>query len=133
MADMLWEGKPLRDLREDDVRQVVECGLEEHLQLEYKSELYGNNDNGRKEFLLDVCMFTNTAGGVLLVGIPERRDAQGQPTGIPDAGADLGMVVDNPEAVLAGYDARIMEAIEERLPLESAAIDMANGLRDQRE
>ena len=37
------------------------------------------------------------------------------------------MEVGNPEAVLAGYDARIMEAIEERLPLESAAIDVANG------
>ena len=83
---MLWEGRTLRDLREGDVRQIVESALEEHLQLEYKSELYSNNDNGRKELLLDVCMFANTSGGILLIGIPERRDQQGQPTGVPHRG-----------------------------------------------
>ena len=37
------------------------------------------------------------------------------------------MEVPNPEGVLAAYDARIMEAIEERLPAESAAIPVENG------
>ena len=46
---MLWEGRSLRDLTEADVLQIVQSGLEEHLHLEYKSELYGTNDNGRKE------------------------------------------------------------------------------------
>jgi hypothetical protein len=35
--------------------------------------------------------------------------------------------VPNPEAVLVAYDARVMEAIEERLPLESAPIDVGDG------
>ena len=48
-------------------------GLEEHLQLEYKRELYEDNDAGRREFVLDVGMFANTAGGVLLIGIPEAQ------------------------------------------------------------
>jgi hypothetical protein len=124
---MLWEGKQLRDLREADIRRIVQSGLEEHLQLEYKSELYDEGERGRREFALDVCMFANTEGGILLLGIPERRDEQGQPTGVPDAAGDLGLELENPEAVLAGYDARVMEAIEERLPLESAAIDLGNG------
>lgn len=126
---MIWEGRSLRDIRQDDVRRLVESGLEEHLHLEYKSELYENTDRGRKEFLLDVCMFANAAGGLLLIGVPERRDANGQPTGAPDPDADLGVDVPNPEAVLAAYDARVMEAIEERLPLESAQIDVGNGRR----
>ena len=126
---MLWDGRPLRDIREADVRALVESGLEEHLQLEYKSELYDDSDRGRKEFLLDVCMFANTAGGILLLGVTERRDQQRQPTGAPDPAADLGIEVPNPEAVLGGYDARVMEAIEERLPLESAAIDVGVGGR----
>src|SRR5713101_1782181 len=125
---MLWEGRSLRDIREADVRQVIESGLEEHLQLEYKSELYDDNDRGRREFLLDVCMFANAIGGILLLGVHERRDDNGQPTGVPDAAADLGLEVPNPEAALAAYDARVMEAIEERLPLESAAISV----RDRR-
>ena len=66
---MLWEGRPLRDIGEADVRRLVESGLEEHLQLEYKSELYDDNDRGRREFLLDLAMFANTAGGVVLIGV----------------------------------------------------------------
>jgi hypothetical protein len=124
---MLWEGKPLRDVREIDVRALLESGLEEHLQLEYKSALYEDNDKGRREFLLDVCMFANSSGGILLIGVPERRDEQGQPTGTPDPAGMLGLELPNPEAVLSAYDARVMEAIEERLPLESASIDLGQG------
>jgi hypothetical protein len=126
---MLWQGRPLREIRNADIQRLVDSGLEEHLQLEYKSELYDDSDRGRKEFLLDICMFANTAGGVLLIGIPERRGDSGQPTGVPDSGTVLGIEIANPEAVLGGYDARVMEAIEERLPLESAAIDVGNGRR----
>jgi hypothetical protein len=126
---MLWEGRPLRDIREIDVRRVLESGLEEHLQLEYKSALYEDNDRGRREFLLDICMFANTSGGLLLIGVPERRDEQGQPTGAPDPAGLLGLEVLNPEAVLNAYDARVMEAIEERLPLEAASIDVGDGRR----
>ena len=60
---MLWEGRSLRDIRELDIRRLVESGLEEHLQLEYKSVLYDDSDRGRREFLLDICMFANAAGG----------------------------------------------------------------------
>ncbi len=126
---MLWEGRPLRDIREPDVRRLVDSGLEEHLQLEYKNALYEDNDRGRREFLLDVCMFANASGGILLIGVPERRDEQGQPTGAPDPAGALGLEVPNPEAVLNAYDARVMEAIEERLPLEAASIDVGQGRR----
>lgn len=126
---MLWEGRPLRDIRDADVRRLVESGLEEHLQLEYKRALYDDNDRGRSELLLDVCMFANAEGGILLIGVPERRDERGHSTGAPDPGGVLGVELPNPEAVLGAYDARVMEAIEERLPLESTSIDMGNGRR----
>src|SRR5882762_6401975 len=128
---MLWEGRPLRDIREIDVRRILESGLEEHLQLEYKSALYEDNDRARREFLLDVCMFANSSGGILLIGVPERRDEQGQSTGAPDPQAVLGveMEIPNPEAVLGAYDARVTEAIEERLPVEMASIDVGQGRR----
>lgn len=126
---MLWDGRPLRDIRETDIRRLIESGLEEHLQLEYKSALYEDNDRGRREFLLDICMFANSSGGILLVGIPEQRDEQGQPTGAPDPADALGLEVPNPEAVLTAYDARVMEAIEERLPLEAVSVDVGEGRR----
>jgi hypothetical protein len=124
---MQWENRPLRDIREIDLQNIVRSRLEEHLKLEYKSELYDDGERGRRELLQDICMFANTAGGILLIGVPEVRDAQGQATGVPDPERDLGLEVPNPEAVLAAYDARVMEAIEERLPLESASIEVGNG------
>lgn len=124
---MLWEGRPLRDIREADIRRLVESGLREHLQLEYKSALYENNERGGREFLLDVCMFANASGGILLVGIPELRDAGGQPTGAPDPAAALGLELGNPETILNAYDARVMEAIEERLHIEAHHVDMGHG------
>ena len=126
---MLWEGKPLRDLREQDIRAVIDSGLEEHLQLEYKSALYDESVRGRKELLQDIAMFANTSGGLILIGVPERRDEGGQPTGVPDQDGVLGIEVDNPEALLATYDARVMDSIEERLPLESATVDVGGGRR----
>jgi predicted HTH transcriptional regulator len=112
-----------------DSSTLIESGLEEHLQLEYKGALYEDNDRGGREFLLDICMFANSSGGILLIGVPERRDEQGHPTGAPDRAGMLGLEVPNPEAVLNAYDARVMEAIEERLPLEATAVDVGQARR----
>lgn len=126
---MLWEGRALREIGEPDLRRLVDTGLGEHLQLEYKSALYDENDRGSRELLLDIAMFANTSGGVLLIGIAERRDLGGQPTGLPDPAAELGIDLANPDAVLGAYDARVTAAIEERLPLEMAAIPVEGGRR----
>src|ERR1700722_5107632 len=122
----MWEDRQLRDIAEADIRQLVNSGLEEHLQVEYKSALYTPNDNGNKEFLLDVCMFANAGGGILLIGIDERRDANGQPTGMPDPNAVLGVDLFNPEQLLQAYDARVIANIQERLPLELYAVPLAS-------
>lgn len=115
----------MRELREADLRALVQAGLAEHTHLEYKSALYENNHDGKKEFLLDVCMFANSQGGVLLIGIPEARDGAGQPTGTPDPAAQLGIEIQNPEATLLAYGSRIDECIEENLKVESHAIPVA--------
>src|SRR4051794_16810540 len=88
---IMWEDRSLRDITEADLRQIIDAQLEEHLQLEYKSALYENNHQGSKESLLDICMFANAGGGILLLGISEQRDAGGQPTGLPDPNAQLGL------------------------------------------
>ena len=118
----MWEDRRLKDITEADLRQIIDAQLEEHLQLEYKSALYDNNHQGSKESLLDICMFANAGGGILLLGISEQRDAGQQPTGLPNANAQLGLDIANPEAVLQAYDARVIASIQERLPLESCAL-----------
>lgn len=124
---MLWEGRSLREIGEADVRTLLDTQLGEHLQLEYKSALYEDNDRGNREFLQDICMLANTAGGTLLIGVSERRDERGQPTGFPDRNGQLGIELPNPETILGAYDARVTSAVEERLPLELAAIEVGQG------
>jgi hypothetical protein len=124
----MWEDRRLRDIAEADLRQLVNSGLQEHLQLEYKGALYSGNHHGSRECLLDICQFANAAGGILLIGVPERRDAHGQPTGSPDPNAQLGITVPNPEAALLALDARVVANIEDRLTTESFAVPISGGL-----
>src|SRR6266481_9752719 len=105
---MAFEGKRLRDLTDADIRQLVTAGVAEHLYLDYKGALYSDKRDGRKELLLDICMFANAQGGLLLIGVPEQRDADGQPTGLPDPAAELGIEIGNPESLLQSYDARVV-------------------------
>ncbi|SRR6266404_201526 len=111
-----------------DLRAVLESGMEEHKHLDYKAELYANNDAGQKDFLIDVCAFANAEGGILLIGVPELRDpGNGQPTGAPDLGRLEGIATSNPESLLISYDSRVVSGIEERLPLETHPIRLKNG------
>jgi hypothetical protein len=123
---MVWEDRRLREITEADVRQLVESGLEEHLHLEYKSALYAGTRDGNKEFLLDICQFANAEGGIVLIGVGEKRDTQGQPTGSPDPDLPLGVDHPNPEKVLQSYDSRVVSCIEDRLALESAPIPVTD-------
>jgi Putative DNA-binding domain len=125
--NVAFEGLPLRDLTEAHIQGLISAGVAEHLYLEYKSELYADNRDGRKEGLLDLCMFANAQGGVLLIGVSEQRDSAGQPTGLPDPAAELGIFVENPESLLQAYDGRVASCIEERLNIESHAIPVGGG------
>jgi predicted HTH transcriptional regulator len=101
--------------------------MREHLQLEYKSSSYEQNENGRREFLQDICMFANAAGGVLLIGVTESRGDDGQPSGAPDPDAALGVASPNPDAVLLASDAQIVACIEDRLAVEAYPIPVGEG------
>jgi hypothetical protein len=125
---VIWEGKRLSEVTEVDLRGILESGTEEHKHLDYKAELYPNNDAGQKDFLIDVCAFANPEGGILLMGVPEARDPKnGKPTGAPDLSKFEGIETPNPESVLVGYDSRVVSCIEDRISLETHAIKLANG------
>src|SRR5438034_275171 len=125
---MIWEGKRLSEVNETDLRAVLESGIEEHKHLDYKAELYANNDAGQKDFLIDVCAFANAEGGILLIGVPEVRDPKNsQPTGAPDLSKFEGIESPNPESVLVSYDSRVVSCIEETLSLETRVIKLGNG------
>lgn len=82
-------------------------GVREGRQLDYKERLPGNSDEDKKEFLADVTSFANAAGGDLIFGVSERRDATEKATGEIDA--------------IVGLDGLNVDA--ERLRLESIIRD----------
>jgi hypothetical protein len=67
-----------------DIDWLIANEVKEGRTLEYKQQLPGNADKDRKEFLADVSSFANAAGGDLVYGVIEKRDA-GNTTGIPES------------------------------------------------
>jgi hypothetical protein len=92
-------------------------GVQEGRQLvEYKEALPGNSDDDKREFLSDVTSFANAAGGDLIFGVRERREA-GRPTAEIEALAGLpGLNVD---AERLRLEALIRDGIAPRMPLVS--------------
>lgn len=79
---MLYD-KPLDSLTEEDIQRLITEGVQEGKQLEYKEALPGNGYDDKKEFLADVSSLANSAGGDIVFGIREQRDANGKTTGVP--------------------------------------------------
>jgi len=66
-----------------EIETLVSARQEERGHLEYKAHLPGTSDRDKVEFLADVSSFANTSGGVILFGVDEERDQNGNGTGIP--------------------------------------------------
>jgi len=73
------------DITRADIRQLIDDAVCERRTLEYKAALPDNTDAAKREFLADVSSFANTDGGDIVFGVAERRDADGRPTGVPEA------------------------------------------------
>lgn len=75
---MAIDHKNLSALTLYDLQDLVEGQVAENVRLEYKRDLYGQNDNSKKELLKDVSALANSQGGYLIIGIEEfngRADA----------------------------------------------------------
>jgi predicted HTH transcriptional regulator len=55
---------------------LVTNQVPEAFDLDYKSEMYGSSDRGRKDAATDVAALANTAGGLLVLGIEEDDQAR---------------------------------------------------------
>lgn len=64
-------------IKESHLQRLIEAGVAESREIEYKRETYGTNDDAKAEFLADVSSFANTIGGDLIIGM---ADTKGIPT-----------------------------------------------------
>ena len=87
-------------------------GVREGRQLEYKEMLPGNSDDDKREFLSDVTSFANAAGGDLIFGLQERREA-GKPTS--EIGAIVGLSELNVDAERLRLEALIRDGVDPRM------------------
>jgi hypothetical protein len=65
--------KPLSQITENDLIELVTNKEAEAKTIEYKRETYGKSDTDKKEFLYDASSFANALGGYLVLGMEEQN------------------------------------------------------------
>lgn len=107
-------GKEFDAIGKEDIEALVKNAVCERRDLEYKQQLPGVSPEDTREFLADVSSFANAGGGDLIYGVRDKRDANGQPTGIPEA-AD-GLVGINADQEERGLLSKLRDGIDPRIP-----------------
>lgn len=77
---MIFRGKRLSDLQEQDLQSLVGDQVQERDTVEYKRDMYGNSDDDKREMLKDITSMANHRGGYIVIGIEE--DDEGIPTNV---------------------------------------------------
>ena len=75
---MIFRGKRISDLQEQDVQGLVDDQVQERDSIEYKRDMYGNSDDDKREMLRDISSMANHRGGYIVIGI--EADDEGIPT-----------------------------------------------------
>jgi hypothetical protein len=74
---------PIDHITKQDIESLVSAKVSERRTLDYKLKLHDGDSEGKREFLYDVSSFANAAGGDMVFGIGDERDANGKSTGLP--------------------------------------------------
>lgn len=90
----------------DDLNELIEVGVPEGLNIEYKRDLYGESDSDKKEALKDISSFANSFGGHLIIGMAATD-------GIPTALSPLQNT--NPDTVIQRLENLVRDGIEPRI------------------
>jgi hypothetical protein len=64
-------GAPVDQLTVHHIDALMDNGVHEDFDLDFKSETYGSSDGAKRELAADVAALANSAGGVIIVGLDE--------------------------------------------------------------
>jgi len=101
-------------ISKEDIDALPANAVPESRTIEYKEQLPGGSDEDKKEFLADASSLANAGGGDLIFGISEKRDANGKPTGLPEAAE--GLAGANPDAEKRRFEDMLRAGIDPRIP-----------------
>ena len=104
---MSINGKLFSDIKETDLRSLVEDQVPEGKNIEYKSALPNNSDRDKKEFLADISSFSNSSGGYIFFGITEKNGLPVDLKGLGDIDTD---------AEILRFENLLRDSISPRLP-----------------
>lgn len=112
-------GKQLDSLSVDDLQALIDAGVSEGREIEFKAAV-GGADKDKREFLADVSSFANAVGGDLLIGVGAKGGVAAELIGIPRTDAD---------ATILRLENVIRDGLDPRIPgLHSRAIAIDEGL-----
>jgi Putative DNA-binding domain len=74
----------LDEVTESHLQELIEDGVPESRELDFKRDTYGNSDSDKRELLADVTSFANTIGGHIIIGMDEANGVASALVGISD-------------------------------------------------
>lgn len=101
--------KSLAEIEEIDLQTLVDNGVREGREIEYKEALTIYSEEQKQEFLNDVSSFANASGGYLFYGIRENKDDAGLPLEV------CGLKGENPGKRIGDMENIIRTGLEPRL------------------
>ncbi len=105
--------KPLDQITEQDIENLIANKVREGRTIEYKEVLPTSSEDDKKEFRFDVSSFANAGSGDVIYGIEEERQ-NGVPTGEPRAIKPLTCIPDQEQLRLF----QIMQVhVDPRIPV----------------
>jgi len=116
---MVFRGRKLSEVTEQDLQRLINDEVQERDTIEYKSAMYGHTDEEKRELLKDISSMANHRGGYLIIGIEE--NGEGIPTKL--AGIEAGNHVERiRDSCLDNIEKRIIELDVEDVPLTSGKV-----------
>lgn len=108
---------PVNSISEADLQRLIDDGVGEGPNLEYKRATYGGSDQDHFEFLADISAFANTDGGDLILGVEE---TDGRPSKLCGVQGNADVELLRLESIaLAGLQPRIPALRMRFVPLAS--------------
>jgi hypothetical protein len=86
LVDVL--GAPLDDIAEPHLQALVDNGVREDADLDFKRDQYGMSDSAKREMAGDIAAMANDRGGLLIIGVADENDVAVKRTPVDIEGGD---------------------------------------------